>query len=125
MTKSKLMCSLVTASALALGWSVAFADTEHDAFFQRQAKLSPSAAKTLSAVGTDSKQKCGAEPTVAQYKAIASDSPAYAFRLAVTVLANGDVNGWAPKQHAIYEGYLREVDCASLQSRAGNTPHPL
>lgn len=114
MSKPKMIVGLSLAALLAVGHSVAFADTDHDAFFEKMRQLSPSSEKTLRVVGADYKQKCGFEPSVAQYQNIVDNSPAFTFRLATTVIADGNVSGWSPKEHAQYNEFIKAVDCNKI-----------
>jgi hypothetical protein len=114
MTKLKMIGSLSLAAALAFGHSMAFADADHDAFFHKMAKFGPDTVNTLHAVGADYKAKCGFEPTVPQYENIVANSPAYTYRLATTVLADGNISGWSPKDQAQYQKFIKAIDCSNI-----------
>lgn len=137
--KSTLLRVALVASALMAGQSVAFAGsaavpqgasgaatkavpadpfanaaTDRADYLKAITALCPDCSKALVAVGADYKKKCGFEPTVAQYRAIGQDSPEFSFRLAITTINNGDVNGWTPKEHAQYDKFIEQVDCKKL-----------
>lgn len=114
MLKRKLIGGVAFAAALGVGHTAAFADTDRDAFLSQIGQLSPSSEKALKAVGEDYKNKCGTEPTVAQYRTIATDSPAYAYQLAKIVMADGKPPVFTPDERARYQELLNQVDCAKI-----------
>lgn len=103
---------LLAAVFLVLGQSVAFASSDRSVFFDEVEKLSPLSARVLRDIGEDFEKKCGAEPSVAQYKRIALTTEVFAFRRAVVEMGYVDYAQWPQDTRDRYARRVENLSCA-------------
>lgn len=102
---------LLMTALLMVASTAAVADTAHEEFFQVLETISPTATNVLRKVGQDYREKCGAEPTVEQYKELGRSSMAYSFTLAAVTLGYTEPSKWPSEAQAQYQAYLSELTC--------------
>lgn len=108
--KSKLI-GVALAIGLALAQSALAAD-DRESFFQSAESMSPQFAANLRALGADYAAKCKAEPTVAQYRSLASQSEAFSFRMAMgTLSGENDAKKWPAEGQTRYKELVSRLDC--------------